>query len=58
MLLMLEVSYVYSVYSDFLPLPGGKGLAFHHQSLRGGRFVNFVDLSTTIVIAANPQFLN
>ena len=44
---------LYSVYSGLSPLPGGKaiskalhlgGLAVHHQSVRGGSFVNFLGL--------------
>ena len=52
MLLMLEVSKVYSVYSGLSSLPEGKaiwafclgGLAVHHQSVQGGSFVKFLGL--------------
>ena len=52
MLLMLEVSKVYSVYSGLLPLPAGKaiwafrlvGLVVQYQLVWGGSFVNFLGL--------------
>ena len=66
---------MYSVYSGLSPLPGGKaicysiwkafylgGLAVHHQSVRGGSFVNFLGLIKLqgwlqARCTANPQFL-